>query len=126
MQIAIPLIVLICFNINCQLVKSNIPYSTISGKPKNKMLDAVSSDSRRGSLVPPGSRRGSRQGSISLAGTERRGSYYGDDVSKRATVAVVVDGQDKGKMNGEGKMIPISIIQTIFHDAKFILWHFKT
>ena len=84
------------------------------------MLDAVSSDSRRGSLVPPGSRRGSRQGSISLAGTERRGSYYGDDVSKRATVAVVVDGQDKGKMNKEGKMIPISIIQTIFHDAKFI------
>merc|ERR1712088_1079380 len=68
-----------------------------SGKPKNKMLDAVSSDSRRGSLVPPGSRRGSRQGSISLAGTERRGSYYGDDVSKRATVAVVVDG-DKGNM----------------------------
>ena len=93
-------------------------YSTISGKPKNKMLDAVSSDSRRGSLVPPGSRRGSRQGSISLAGTERRGSYYGDDVSKRATVAVVVDG-DKGKMNGEGKIIPISIIQTIFHDTKF-------
>ena len=61
------------------------------------MLDAVGSDSRRGSLVPPGSRRGSRQGSISLAGTERRGSYYGDDVSKRATVAVVVDG-DKGKI----------------------------
>merc|ERR1719270_3035256 len=75
-----------------------------SGKPKNKMLDAVSSDSRRGSLVPPGSRRGSRQGSISLAGTERRGSYYGDDVSKRATVAVVVDG-DKGKMNGEGGVV---------------------
>ena len=67
------------------------------GKPKNKLLDAVGSDSRRGSLVPPGSRRGSRQGSISLAGTERRGSYYGDDVSKRATVAVVVDG-DKGKI----------------------------
>ena len=70
------------------------------------MLDAVS-DSRRGSLVPPGSRRGSRQGSISLAGTERRGSYYGDDVSKRATVAVVVDGQDKDNigraLNGEGK-----------------------
>ena len=67
------------------------------------MLDAVS-DSRRGSLVPPGSRRGSRQGSISLAGTERRGSYYGDDVSKRATVAVVVDGEGKGRaLNGEGK-----------------------
>ena len=38
-----------------------------------------------------GSRRGSRQGSICIGGTERRGSYYGDDVSKRATVAVVVD-----------------------------------
>ena len=92
------------------------------------MLDAVSSDSRRGSLVPPGSRRGSRQGSISLAGTERRGSYYGDDVSKRATVAVVVDG-DKGKMNGEGKIIPISIIQTIFTINNFtgyLSWYFKT
>merc|ERR1712141_790588 len=67
------------------------------GKPKNKNLDAIVSDSRRGSLAPPGSsRRGSRQGSISLAGTERRGSYYGDDVSKRATVAVVVDG-DKAR-----------------------------
>ena len=88
------------------------------------MLDAVSSDSRRGSLVPPGSRRGSRQGSISLAGTERRGSYYGDDVSKRATVAVVVDG-DKGKMNGEGKIIPISIIETIFHDIIVVLQNLK-
>ena len=66
------------------------------------MLDGVKSDSRRGSLVPPGSRRGSRQGSISLAGTERRGSYYGDDVSKRATVAVVMDGSGKA-VNGEGK-----------------------
>merc|ERR1712045_465240 len=79
-----------------------------AGKPKNKMLDAVSSDSRRGSLVPPGSRRGSRQGSISLAGTERRGSYYGDDVSKRATVAVVVDDPNAkdniGRaLNGEGR-----------------------
>ena len=71
--------------------------SIFLGKPKNKLLDAVGSDSRRGSLVPPGSRRGSRQGSISLAGTERRGSYYGDDVSKRATDVVVVDG-DKGKI----------------------------
>merc|ERR1712038_2209654 len=76
-----------------------------SGKPKNKMLDAVTSDSRRGSLVPPGSRRGSRQGSISLAGTERRGSYYGDDVSKRATVAVVVDGEGPKSLNGEGTSV---------------------
>ena len=37
------------------------------------------------------SRDGSRRGSINIGGTERRGSYYGDDVSKRATVAVVVD-----------------------------------
>ena len=81
------------------------------------MLDAVS-DSRRGSLVPPGSRRGSRQGSISLAGTERRGSYYGDDVSKRATVAVVVDGQDKDNirsaLNGEGKQHSFFFLQIAF------------
>ena len=82
-----------------------------SGKPKNKNLDAIVSDSRRGSLAPPGSsRRGSRQGSISLAGTERRGSYYGDDVSKRATVAVVVNDPDSkaninAALNGEGKKI---------------------
>jgi hypothetical protein len=78
------------------------------GKPKNKNLAAIVSDSRRGSLVPPGSRRGSRQGSISLGGTERRGSYYGDDVSKRATVAVVVNDPNAKEninraLNGEGR-----------------------
>ena len=66
------------------------------------------SDSRRGSLVPPGSRPLSRQGSVSLAGTERRGSYQGDDVSKRATVAVVVNDPDSKAniskaLNDEGK-----------------------
>ena len=85
------------------------------------MLDGVKSDSRRGSLVPPGSRRGSRQGSISLAGTERRGSYYGDDVSKRATVAVVMDGSGKA-VNGEGKK-PKDFSQ-IF-SAVFLLLLFK-
>ena len=62
-------------------------------KPKNPTLAAVMSDSRRGSLAPSrdGSRRGSRQDSICLAGVERRGSYYGEDVSKRSTVAVVVN-----------------------------------
>ena len=62
------------------------------------------SDSRRGSLAPSrdGSRRGSRQGSICLAGTERRGSYYGDDVSKRSTVAVCVnDPAAKANMSKE-------------------------
>ena len=46
-------------------------------------------NSRRGSLIP-GSRRGS---GVSLGGVERRGSYYSDDVSKKATVAMVVDGE---------------------------------
>jgi len=68
-------------------------------KLKNPALAAVMSDSRRGSLL--GSRRGSssrsRAGSISLGGVERRGSYYGDDVSKRSTVAVVVDDPDGKK-----------------------------
>ena len=93
-------------------------HTTIIGKPKNKMLDAVTSDSRRGSLVPPGSRRGSRQGSISLAGTERRGSYYGDDVSKRATVAVVVDGEGPKSLNGEGK-------KHLFYSHNFLRNKFK-
>ena len=92
-----------------QLQKTKLcHFICFSGKPKNKNLDAIVSDSRRGSLAPPGSsRRGSRQGSISLAGTERRGSYYGDDVSKRATVAVVVNDTDSkaninAALNGEG------------------------
>ena len=56
-----------------------------------------------------GSRRGSaaagrsRAGSISLGGVERRGSYYGEDVSKRSTVAVVVDDPD-GKKNMEKQL----------------------
>merc|ERR1712025_92204 len=54
---------------------------------KNPALDGLISDSRRGSLIP-GSRRGS---GVSLGGVERRGSYYSDDVSKKATVAMVVD-----------------------------------
>ena len=56
------------------------------------------SDSRRGSLS---SRRGSsarsRAGSLSIGGVERRGSFYSEDVSKRSTVAVVVDDPDGKK-----------------------------
>ena len=77
----------------------------------------IQSDSRRGSLVPNGSRRGSGQrsrcGSISLGGVERRGSYYSEDVSKRSTVAVVVD-------DPEGKKQMTNALKGVFdeHDGK--------
>ena len=72
---------------------------------KNPMLAAVAAGEGGSRL---GSRRGSaagrsRAGSISLGGVERRGSYYGDDVSKRSTVAVVVDDPD-GKKNMEKQL----------------------
>jgi len=64
-----------------------------ANKPKNKNLDgALNGGSRRGSLEPPAPR--SRQGSITIGGLERRGSYYDEDVTKRATVAVVTDDPD--------------------------------
>jgi len=53
------------------------------------------SDSRRGSLLLPETR--SRQGSIVLGGTERRGSYYHDDVTTRASVAMVTDDPEHKK-----------------------------
>lgn len=77
----------------------------------------IQSDSRRGSLVPNGSRRGSGQrsrcGSISLGGVERRGSYYSEDVSKRSTVAVVVD-------DPEGKKQMTNALKGVFdeHDGE--------
>merc|ERR1719308_821085 len=68
-------------------------------KPRNKKLDAVMNGggdgSRRGSLVPPPPR--SRQGSITIGGLERRGSYYDDGVTQRATVAVVTDDPEHKK-----------------------------
>lgn len=83
------------------------------GKPKNPAIEAVMSDSRRGSLIPNGSRRGSGQrsrcGSISLGGVERRGSYYSEDVSKRSTVAVVVD-------DPEGKKQMTDALKGVFED----------
>jgi len=57
---------------------------------KNKLLDGAMG-SRRGSQTPTSR---SRQGSITIGGLERRGSYYDDDVTKRATVAVVTDDPD--------------------------------
>ena len=61
----------------------------------HKGLEGLKSDSRRGSLLLPESR--SRQGSIVLGGTERRGSYYHDDVTTRATVAMVTDDPEHKK-----------------------------
>merc|ERR1719495_2608204 len=68
------------------------------GKPRNRNLDAVRNGddgSRRGSLLAPPPR--SRQGSITIGGTERRGSYYDDGVTTRATVAMVTDDPEHKK-----------------------------
>merc|ERR1712106_1064145 len=67
----------------------------VNPKPAHKGLEGLKSDSRRGSLLLPESR--SRQGSIVLGGTERRGSYYHDDVTTRATVAMVTDDPEHKK-----------------------------
>jgi len=65
-------------------------------KPKaHKGLEGLKSDSRRGSLLLPESR--SRQGSIQLGGAERRGSYYHDEVTTRASVAMVTDDPEHKK-----------------------------
>jgi len=57
-------------------------------KPKPKGVEGLlgsASGSRRGSY------QRSRQGSIALGGSERRGSYYDADVTTRASVAMVTD-----------------------------------
>jgi len=64
-------------------------------KPGHKGLQGLKSDSRRGSLLLPESR--SRQGSIQLGGAERRGSYYHDEVTTRASVAMVTDDPEHKK-----------------------------
>ena len=48
--------------------------------------------SRRGSMIPR-----SRGGSIQLGGAERRGSYYEEGVTQRATVAMVTDDPEHKK-----------------------------
>jgi len=67
----------------------------VNPKPVHKGLEGLKSDSRRGSLLLPESR--SRQGSIVLGGTERRGSYYHDEVTTRASVAMVTDDPEHKK-----------------------------
>lgn len=62
----------------------------------NKALMGLKGDSRagsrRGSMVPR-----SRGGSIQLGGAERRGSYYEEGVTQRATVAMVTDDPEHKK-----------------------------
>ena len=63
-----------------------------NGPLKNPNLDKLTGSGA-------GSRRGSAA-SVTLGGVSRRGSYYGDDISKKATVAMVVDDPDsKEKIN---------------------------
>ena len=88
-----------------------------------------------------GSRRGSaaagrsRAGSISLGGVERRGSYYGEDVSKRSTVAVVVDDPDGKKnmekqleavFNGNGKSINTLLFGAYYKTGSLIFLEAKS
>merc|ERR1719232_1929838 len=65
-------------------------------KAANKALMGLKGDSRagsrRGSMVPR-----SRGGSIQLGGAERRGSYYEEGVTQRATVAMVTDDPEHKK-----------------------------
>jgi len=65
-------------------------------KAANKALMGLKGDSRagsrRGSCVPR-----SRGGSIQLGGAERRGSYYEEGVTQRATVAMVTDDPEHKK-----------------------------
>merc|ERR1712123_533551 len=64
-------------------------------KPAHKGLQGLKSDSRRGSLLLPETR--SRQGSIQPGGAERRGSYYHDEVTTRASVAMMTDDPEHKK-----------------------------
>ena len=61
-----------------------------NGALKNPNLDKLN-----------GSRAGSRRGSADvILGGSRRGSYYGDDITSKATVAMVVDDpESKDKIN---------------------------
>jgi len=76
----------------------------VNPKAAHKGLEGLKSDSRRGSLQS-GSRRGSlllpesrsRQGSIVLGGSERRGSYYHEEVTTRQSVAMVTDDPEHKK-----------------------------
>merc|ERR1719418_497445 len=65
----------------------------VNPKAVNKGLEGLKGDSRRGSMIPARS----RQGSLVLAGQERRGSLYDKDVTTRASVAMVTDDPEHKK-----------------------------
>merc|ERR1719348_350088 len=70
-------------------VNPKAAHKGIEGLKSDSRRGSLKSESRRGSLLLPESR--SRQGSIVLGGTERRGSFYHDEVTTRQSVAMVTD-----------------------------------
>merc|ERR1712241_516541 len=82
--------------------------------PKNQNLERLQSQDH-------GSRAGSRRGSADVVlGGSRRGSYYGDEITTRATVAMVVDDpESKEKINAllddqEQDNAPREVLESIF------------
>ena len=87
--------------------KEDTPEPMANGVPEGQKahLDRLQSQ------VSGGSRAGSRRGSADVVlGGSRRGSYYGDEITTKATVAMVVDDPDsKEKINAlldEGRKYP--------------------
>jgi len=77
-------------------MKKNPEFSRLSSLQNEAM------GSRRGSGVPGLGTSRSRAGSIVIGGTSRRGSYYDDGTTKRATVAMVTDDPDHKAAMREG------------------------
>jgi len=76
-------------------VNPKAAHKGIEGLKSDSRRGSLKSESRRGSLLLPESR--SRQGSIVLGGSERRGSYYHDEVTTRQSVAMVTDDPEHKK-----------------------------
>ena len=79
------------------------------------------------SQVSGGSRAGSRRGSADVVlGGSRRGSYYGDEITTKATVAMVVDDPDsKEKINAlldEGRKYPFIHTGHYFFSKIYTKW----
>jgi len=76
-------------------VNPKAAHKGIEGLKSDSRRGSLKSESRRGSLLLPESR--SRQGSIVLGGSERRGSYYHEEVTTRQSVAMVTDDPEHKK-----------------------------